>query len=60
MSDEITPTPESPEPRGKSEATFLGFLDKYAPAEELYETIRNAVLESRRTAAVEAPPTESD
>ncbi len=60
MSDEFTPTPESPEPRGKSGATFLGLLDKYAPAEELYEAIRNAVLESRRTAAVEGQPTETE
>ena len=61
MPDETTPTPESNEPSAKSGATFLGFLDKYAPAEELYEALQRAVLESRRSAALlEAPPTESE
>ena len=58
MSDQTTP--ESPEPNGKSGATFLGFFDKYAPAEELFETLQRAVLESRRVAAVEGQLTETE
>lgn len=61
MSDKTTraPTPAS-QPSAKSGATFLGFLDKYAPAEELYETLRKAVLESQRDrAGIEDPPTEA-
>ncbi len=49
MSDEVTPEP--PQPSAKSGATFLGFFDKYAPAEELFETLRRAVLESKRESA---------
>ena len=58
MSDQTTP--ESPEPTSKAGATFLGFFDKYAPAEELFETLRQAVLESRRVAAVEGQPSETE
>lgn len=58
MSDQITPV--SPDPNGKSGATFLGFFDKYAPPEELFETLRRAVLESRRLPAGEGSPTEAE
>lgn len=57
MSDEITPASQ---PSAKSGATFLGFLDKYATADELYEILRNAVLESERdNAGIEDPPAEA-
>ncbi|MDH5421256.1 MAG: hypothetical protein OEY55_05590 [Acidimicrobiia bacterium] len=58
MSDQITP--ESPDPNGKSGATFLGFFDKYAPAEELFEILRRAVLENCRAGAAKGQPTETE
>ena len=58
MTDQTTPEP--PDPNGKAGATFLGFFDKYAPADELFEILRQAVLENRRAAAAEGQPVETE
>lgn len=60
MSDEITPTTESPEPSARPGATFLGFFDKYAPAEELYEAFCRAIFESKESAAIEDRSAEAE
>ena len=57
MTDQTTPEP--PDPNGTAGATFLGFFDKYGPADELFEILRQAVLENRRAAAADRPPTQT-